>query len=82
MYPEKSSLSISFHIRRTRPNKRGEVPVCVRITVNGQRARVLGHVGLCHVSVDVTGLDVKNGDTAILDVNPLYLSPLVPKEYV
>lgn len=38
MYPEKSSLSISFHIRRTRPNKRGEVPVCVRITVNGQRA--------------------------------------------
>ena len=54
----------------------------IYITVNGQRARVLGHVGLCHVSVDVTGLDVKNGDTAILDVNPLYLSPLVPKEYV
>ncbi|MGM9623134.1 MAG: alanine racemase [Butyricicoccus porcorum] len=54
----------------------------IYITVNGQRARVLGHVGLCHVSVDVTGLDVHNGDTAILDVNPLYLSPLVPKEYV
>ena len=52
------------------------------ITVNGQRARVLGHVGLCHVSVDVTGLDVHIGDTAVLDVNPLYLSPLVPKEYV
>ena len=54
----------------------------IYITVNGQRARVLGHVGLCHVSVDVTGLDVNNGDTAILDVNPLYLSPLVAKEYV
>ena len=54
----------------------------IYITVNGQRARVLGHVGLCHVSVDVTGLDVHNGDTAILDVNPLYLSPLVTKEYV
>ena len=54
----------------------------IYITVNGQRARVLGHVGLCHVSVDVTGLDVHNGDTAILDVNPLYLSPLVNKEYV
>lgn len=25
-------------MRRTRPNKHGEVPVCVRITVNGQRA--------------------------------------------
>lgn len=54
----------------------------IYITVNGQRARVLGHVGLCHVSVDVTGLDVHNGDTAILDVNPLYLSPLVTKEYI
>lgn len=54
----------------------------IYITINGQRARVLGHVGLCHVSCDVTGLDVHNGDTAILDVNPLYLSPLVPKEYV
>lgn len=54
----------------------------IYITVNGQRARVLGHVGLCHVSVDVTGLDVHNGDVAILDVNPLYLSPLVEKAYV
>lgn len=54
----------------------------IYITVNGQRARVLGHVGLCHVSADVTGLDVHNGDVAILDVNPLYLSPLVAKEYV
>lgn len=54
----------------------------IYVTVNGQRARVLGHVGLCHVSVDVTGLDVHNGDTAILDVNPLYISPLVHKEYV
>ena len=43
MYPEKSSLSISFHIRRTRPNKRGEVPVCVRITVNGQRTDTTIH---------------------------------------
>lgn len=54
----------------------------IYITINGQRARVLGHVGLCHVSADVTGLDVHNGDTAILDVNPLYLSPLVQKQYV
>lgn len=46
MYPEKSSLSISFHIRRTRPNKRGEVPVCVRITVNGQRTDTTIHTSI------------------------------------
>ena len=50
--------------------------------VGGKSARVLGHVGMCHVSLDVTRLDVKLGDTAIADINPLHLSPLVEKEYV
>lgn len=38
MNRQKSTFRISFYVRRTRPNKHGEVPVCVRITVNGQRA--------------------------------------------
>ena len=38
MNRQKSTSRISFYVRRTRPNKHGEVPVCVRITVNGQRA--------------------------------------------
>lgn len=40
MNRQKSTFRISFYIRRTRPNKHGEVPVCVRITVNGQRADI------------------------------------------
>lgn len=54
----------------------------ITVEVGGKRARVLGHVGLCHVSLDVTGMDVKLGDRAVLEVNPLYVSPLVEKEYV
>lgn len=54
----------------------------IYVTVDGKKAPVLGHVGLCHVSLDVTGLDIQPGASAVLDVNPLYLSPLVPKEYV
>lgn len=38
MNRQKSTFRISFYVRRKRPNKHGEVPVCVRITVNGQRA--------------------------------------------
>ncbi len=38
MNRQKSTFRISFYVRRTRPNKHGEVPVCVRIAVNGQRA--------------------------------------------
>ena len=54
----------------------------ITVQVDGKPARVLGHVGLCHVSLDVTALDIKVGATAVLDVNPLYVSPLVEKEYV
>jgi alanine racemase len=54
----------------------------ITVQVDGKPARVLGHVGLCHVSLDVTDLDIDLGAKAVLDVNPLYVSPLVEKEYV
>ena len=41
------------------------------VTFGHRRCPVLGHVGMLHTVVDVTGLDVKAGDTAILNVNPL-----------
>lgn len=52
------------------------------VRINGKPARVLGHVGLCHVSLDVTDMDVHPGDCAILEVNPLYVSPNVEKYYL
>lgn len=54
----------------------------ITVTVDGKQAPVLGHVGLCHVSLDVTDLDISLGARAVLEVNPLYVSPLVEKEYV
>ena len=38
--------------------------------INGQRARVLGTVGLMHTVLDVTKVDCTVGDIAILDVDP------------
>lgn len=35
---ERISFSLLFYIRRTKLNKAGEVPIFMRITVNGQRA--------------------------------------------
>ena len=54
----------------------------ITVNVSGKQARVLGHVGLCHVSLDVTDMDIELGASAVLDVNPLYISPLVEKTYV
>ena len=43
------------------------------VTVNGTRCRVIGHIGMLHTAVDVTGLDCKVGDVGQFDINPLLL---------
>jgi len=50
------------------------------IKINGQRARVLGSVGLLHTMVDVTNIDCTVGDIATLDVDPVNVKGL-PIEY-
>jgi len=48
--------------------------------INGQRARVLGSVGLMHTIVDVTNIACTVGDIATLDVDPVNVKGL-PIEY-
>ena len=48
--------------------------------VNGQRARVIGSVGMMHTLIDVTKIDCTVGDIAILDVDPVNVKGL-PREY-
>lgn len=43
----------------------------IYVTVNGKAARVLGHIGMVGTVFDVTGMDVKPGDTVRLEINPL-----------
>lgn len=43
------------------------------VTVNGRRCKVVGHIGMLHTAVDMTGLDCKVGDIAKFDINPLLL---------
>jgi len=46
------------------------------VRVNGQKARVLGSVGLMHTMVDVTNIDCTVGDIALLDVDPVNVKGL------
>jgi alanine racemase len=46
------------------------------IRINGQKARVIGSVGLLHLMVDVTDVDCTVGDVAILDVDPVNVKGL------
>jgi len=48
----------------------------VFVRINGQKARVLGSIGLMHTMVDVTNIDCTVGDIAILDVDPVNVKGL------
>lgn len=41
------------------------------VTVNGQNCRVLGHVGMVNMVIDVTNCDCALGDMAHVNINPL-----------
>jgi alanine racemase len=62
---ERSLFDIARYRRRT-----------TYIRVNGQKARVLGSVGLLHTMVDVTKIDCTVGDIALLDVDPVNVKGL------
>ena len=46
------------------------------VRINGQKAPVLGSVGLLHTMVDVTRIDCTVGDIALLDVDPVNVKGL------
>ena len=51
-------------------------------TVNGQTARVLGHVGMQHVVVDVTDIECSVGDAVRFEINPILAGMMLPKRYI
>lgn len=51
------------------------------VTINGKKVRILGHVGLCHVTIDITNTGIKIGDEAFFDISPLFVNPNIQKSY-
>jgi alanine racemase len=46
------------------------------VKINGQRARILGDVGLMHTLADVTSIECAAGDVAVMDVDPINVKGL------
>ena len=51
------------------------------VEINGQKCKVLGRLGMYHVTVDITGKDVKINDEVRLEVNPMYVDSKIRREY-
>lgn len=63
-------------IKRTLLHKR------LYVNINGKSARVLGHIGMTHTVCDVTKIECEIGDIVSFDVNPIYVSPDILREYI
>ncbi len=69
-------------LRRTASNLRRFI--CRRrmyVTINGKRARVIGHVGMLHTVADVSGTKVKAGDRVLMEVNPILVPANIERIY-
>lgn len=51
------------------------------VRINGRMFHVIGGIGLSHTAVDITGSDVKCGDTASVDISPLMVNPRIERVY-
>ena len=51
-------------------------------TINGSRARILGHIGMTHTVCDVTDIPCNIGDIAAFEINPIYVSPEIHREFI
>ena len=54
----------------------------LKVEIGGKKYTAIGQIGLSHTAVDVTGSDVKPGDEVKLDFSPLYVNPLIQREYI
>ena len=51
------------------------------VQINGENCKVLGRIGMYHVTVDITGQDVKINDEVIFNVSPMYVDSNIRREY-
>lgn len=52
------------------------------VTINGEKCRVLGRIGMYHITVDITGKNIKINDEAILNIRPMYVDSSIRREYI
>lgn len=52
------------------------------VTINGEKCKVLGRLGMFHVSVDVTGKSVKVNDEVRCEVSPMLVDSNITRTYL
>ena len=51
------------------------------VEIKNMKCKVLGRIGMYHISVDITGKDININDEVILNVNPMYVDSSIRRYY-
>ena len=54
----------------------------IYVTINGEKCKVLGRLGMFHVSVDITDKPVKINDEVIFEVSPMLVDSNIKRNYI
>ena len=54
----------------------------ITVSINNKKYNVIGKIGMYHMTIDITGSDVKINDIVYLDINPLHVDSTVRREYI
>ncbi len=54
----------------------------IYVEINGKKYRVLGRVGMYHISIDITGTEIKLNQEVIMDIKPFYVDSNIRREYI
>lgn len=52
------------------------------VKINGQKCKVLGRLGMFHVTADITDKDIKINDEVIFEVSPMLVDSSIVRDYV
>lgn len=53
----------------------------LKVKINNKVYNIVGRLGMYHITIDITGTEVKVGDEVILDISPLYVDSTIRREY-
>ena len=51
------------------------------VNINEKKCKVLGRIGMYHISCDITDKQININDEVILDINPMYVDSSIRREY-
>ena len=52
------------------------------VKINGEKCKVLGRLGMYHVTVDITDKNIKINDEVIFEVSPMLVDSSITRDYI